>query len=426
MFNSSKYNINYNCLQNKNFVVGSSGRLKRRKRLGVFRKIFFKVNPSIITDNSTSNRFFILNKDFLLRVRNKFGRFFLKKDIRAHRRFLKRLNRNFFHFFLKKIGLHKHRFFLNKYFSKYQKFWNYVKKRNKFLRLQPVNRVPRFILKSYSSNFVNRTFNILLESSLSIRNFSLAESNCSFNNLAIAKLLKKKDARLFLLQNPLSGHRFLKYVVLFSKRGNQKNLFNLVLKNFLISRFIFCKNIIKYFYHFGTITGNNNPFLKPNSFTKSNYLEIKFSLLCRRLYFSQTSSFPFYSNSNNRGVLSISVKFSKLFNSNLFLTSIRLLNQLLSTFRVYVEIKPWKKSGRSIIVPAPIKSQTRRSFIFSHWFKESVLSKSKIGDNFGLQVFKEFKDLSRLEGDSIKKLNSLSKIIQTNKAFIRKSNMRIV
>jgi hypothetical protein len=425
---SYKYKYNNNYFQSnrgRNFVYVKH--LKKKKRLNILRLFSFKKE---ITADKTSNSSFLsrLNKNFLARVSNKFNRFFLKKHIRTHRRFLKRLNKNFFHFFLKKIGLHKHRFFLNKYFLKYQKFWNRIKKYGTFNRLALVSRIPRFILRPYVTGVEKRAFDNLLQSSLNLKYFFPVNSfKLNYNNnssAAAVDFLKKAVARSFLLKSALSGSRFLKYLFLFSKKGNQRGLFNLLFKKFLMKRFTLFNNIIKYLYiQFGKGSIFTRSAVSLKSFSSN---KIKLSIFCRRLYFGQVSSLSLFLKNITTFISPINIKFSKMFNSNLFLMSIRLLSELLSLFRVYVEVKAWKKSGRSIIVPAPIKSSSRRSFIFSHWFKESVLSKSNIEGGFGQKAFNEFVDLSKLEGDSLKKLNSLSKIIQTNKAFIRKSNMRIV
>jgi hypothetical protein len=239
-------------------------------------------------------------------------------------------------------------------------------------------------------------------------------------NSSVIFFLQKNNARLLIRRSELSGYRILKYLVLFSRCGNRRRLFNSFISSCLSNRFALFKNLnLAGFFNFEDDNNNINlmgvkALLMPNKCCLLNL-----SFFCRRILFNQ---FFFYKKKNFLN--KIIVKIFRQFSGSFFLLSNRLISRFLKIFRVFIEIKPWKKSGRAISVPVPIKSRARRSFIFAHWFKDSVLSLG--GFSFGAKAFAELQSISKLEGDSIKKLNHLSKSIQSNRAMIRKSNLSIV
>lgn len=419
------FNNNFDNSISGGTTTTTPGFWKKKVKSFTFFPLFYKKNKRLLN--------FSVNIKFLIRVRNKFSRFILRKNVRSHKRFLKRLGRNFFYYFIRKIGIYKHRFFLSTYFQKGRSFWLFRRRkfRNNTLQQHAVtlSKVPR-LLSNYNLRDRQRTLSLLLKSIQNIKHFELVHTSNYQNLSPIASYLKRANVRLFSTQNMLSGYRFLKYMALFSKKGNYRCLLNLFFKYFLNNRFSLFQNVNSFFFRALKL---KQPHLLPSiiSRIKNDYqffitksksnLRAKFSLLCRRLLFGQMFSFQFIKSSNK-----INIKVSKLFNNNFFLLSLRLLNRMLSVFKIYIETKPWKKSGRSIVVPVPIKSKARRSFIFAHWFKGSVLSKLDAKKSFGSRVFSEFQDLSRLDGESVKKLGNLSKTVQLNRALIRKSNIRLI
>jgi ribosomal protein S7 len=94
-------------------------------------------------------------------------------------------------------------------------------------------------------------------------------------------------------------------------------------------------------------------------------------------------------------------------------------------FYLNVDIRAWKKSGRSLTVPTPIKSKTRRLFLFIHWIKFFVLTSRK-EQTFSKRISGEFLDLVFRKGSAIKKLNATYKLVHSNRALIRKSRILLV
>jgi len=364
----------------------------------------------------------------------KTDRYFLKRNTWTYRKFLRRSGKKFFYYFLKKVGVYKHIYFLSKYFNHYKRYWDF-KLAKKILKLRRSKstlpphikyaKAHRFIFKNdqycnkYNSKKRLSTLN-LVKALAHKKSFSLISDYHRYYKRSagdpVLYSLRKNNVRYFIKRSELSCYRVLKYLVLFSKFGNRRKLFSSFASSCLSNRF----NLFKHFSvsdYFGMFS-DGAMLLKGSYYTNTKYL-LSLSLFCRRTLFNQ---FFFYKkNVNSR----VRVKLPRLSNSNFFLLSNRLLNHFLRLFRIFVEIKPWKKSGRAISVPVPIKSNARRSFIFAHWFKESVLAVAR-GSNIGTKVFSEFQSVLGLDGDSIKKLSHLSKSIQSNRALIRKSNLSIV
>ena len=365
----------------------------------------------------------------LLFVFKRSERYFLKRTTWTYRKFLRKYGKKIFYHFLKKIGVYKHTYLLNKYFVRYKRVWDFklAKKVLKLTRARSMLsphikyiRVPKLILRGaqyFDKNNIKKhlSFSNLVKA-LSIKKaFDIVNDYRRYSgiNNSVLYSLQKNSVRYFIKKSELSGYRTLKYLVLFSKYGNRRKLFSSFVSNCLSSRFSLFRDLdIVGFFNFFS---NDVSCTRSTTYNKSYLVHLSF--FCRRILFNQ---FFFYKRKFNE----VDVKVLKQVNSNFFLLSNRLLNRFLRLFRIFVEIKPWKKSGRAISVPIPIKSNARRSFIFAHWFKESVLAVA--GLNFGTKVFTEFQSVSKLEGDSIKKLSHLSKSIQSNRALIRKSRLSIV
>jgi hypothetical protein len=365
----------------------------------------------------------------LLFVFKRSERYFLKRTRWTYRKFLRKYGKKFFYHFLKKVGVYKHMYLLNKYFIRYKRVWDFklAKKVLKLSRTRSVLsprikyiRVPKLILRGaqyFDKNDIKKhlSFSNLVKALSSKKAFDLVNDYRRYNriNNSVLYSLQKNNVRYFIKRSELSGYRVLKYLVLFSKYGNRRKLFSSFVSNCLFNRFSLFRDLdIASFFNFF----NDDVSFTTNISYNKNCL-VSLSFFCRRILFNQ---FFFYEKKFNE----VDTRVLKQVNSNFFLLSNRLLNRFLRLFRIFVEIKPWKKSGRAISVPIPIKSNARRSFIFAHWFKESVLAIS--GFNFGTKVFTEFQSVSKLEGDSIKKLSHLSKSIQSNRALIRKSRLSIV
>ena len=88
------------------------------------------------------------------------------------------------------------------------------------------------------------------------------------------------------------------------------------------------------------------------------------------------------------------------------------------------ELKSLKKSGRSFVVPVPIRSQNRRKFLFYHWLKSSVLARYEF--SFSDRLTGELSDINSRRGSTINKLHFLSKSIKTNRVLIRKSRLSLL
>jgi hypothetical protein len=357
-------------------------------------------------------------------------RYFLKRTTWTYRKFLRKYGKKFFYHFLKKIGVYKHMYLLNKYFVRYKRVWDF-KLAKKVLKLRRTRstlpphikyiNVPKLILRGaqyFDKNTVKKhlSFSNLVKALSLKKAFDLVNDYRRYNriNNLVLYSLQKNNVRYFIKRNELSGYRVLKYLVLFSKYGNRRKLFSSFVSNCLSSRFNLFRDLdIAGFFNFFS----NDVNFAINAFPYNKSRLVYLSFFCRRILFNQLF---FYKKKFNE----VDIKVVKQTNNNFFLLSNRLLNHFLRLFRIFVEIKPWKKSGRAISVPIPVKSNARRSFIFAHWFKDSVLAIA--GLNFGTKVFTEFQSVSRMEGDSIKKLSHLSKSIQSNRALIRKSKLSIV
>lgn len=363
-------------------------------------------------------------------------RYFLRRNTWTHRKILRKFGKKFFYYFLRKVGIYKHMYFLNKYFGNCKRVWDYklAKKFFKFRRASSTLpsrikyiKASRFIFRGeqyYDKNNIKKRLSFLnLVKALAYKKVGMLVNDYrryarNSRNNAVIYSLQKNNVRLFIRRSELSGYRILKYLVLFSKCGNRRRLFNSFISSCLSNRFALFKNLnLTSFFNFDD-DNDTNDLMGVKGLSPTKYCLLNLSFFCRRILFNQF----FYKKKTFLN--KIIVKIFKQFNSSFFLLSNRLINRFLKVFRVFVEIKPWKKSGRAISVPVPIKSRARRSFIFAHWFKESVLTLE--GSNFGAKAFAEFQSVSKLEGDSIKKLNHLSKSIQSNRALIRKSNLSIV
>jgi len=83
------------------------------------------------------------------------------------------------------------------------------------------------------------------------------------------------------------------------------------------------------------------------------------------------------------------------------------------------------KKVRSLTVPMPIKSKTRRLFLFSHWLKSCVILNRK-EKTIAKRIFGEFSELITRKGATVKRLTLLHKSIHANRALIRKSRILLI
>src|SRR5690606_13523493 len=122
--------------------------LKKNRRNKVSRLFFLRMRLLRV--------WFIRSSHKLLFAFKKTDRYFLKRNTWTYRKFLRRSGKRFFYYFLKKVGVYKHMYFLNKYFSHYRRYWDFklAKKVLKLRRSKNVlpphikySKVYRFIFK---------------------------------------------------------------------------------------------------------------------------------------------------------------------------------------------------------------------------------------------------------------------------------------
>lgn len=387
--------------------------------------------------------------------------FFLFLNFWYYIRYLKRLNKKFKEVFKNK-KFYKHEYFLNKFFKKkrfcdfkyLKRIRNLEKFKHKKLKSFSVFRkckVRRSILSRFEQypdirNDHKRRAALSIIKALRSDKFKRSKVLFYVSNiksLGVFKALRKRSTRLHLKTNEFSGYRILKYLALFSKYGNRRRLFNSFFLNCLNARFNLYRNLDLNCYldniDTSLVSFDNStvdvldsddtvidaplPLCTSLELKEVLYDSMNLTLLFRRLLFNQF--FFLGPKSKISKKKKFSTKLGRL-NNSFFLLSTRLLNRFLSEFKLFVEIKPWKKSGRAISVPVPVKSSTRRSFMFAHWFKESVSSNTSSITPIGLRIFNEFNLVSRFEGDSVRKLNHLSRTIRSNRALLRKSGVSLV
>jgi len=368
-------------------------------------------------------RFFFFLKRRYFKKLSRFIKRYKRRRLRlVNKVFYRLFNQPYVFFLIKKL------FFSKK--KPYNSFFPYhFRRRVRLSRFifRPLALVPTVQYISTNRQFLNfnKSIFLLFLSTLDAfknnKSFKKDTTNKNFfSNLTVSNFFFKHYLRSALKQSFLSAWRLLKTVWLFSKKGNTNSLFNFFSKEVYNSRFGLFKSISnsKIFLPFES----KNQFI----FTKRDN-KISFSYFLLSLFVKSILGLVFKLKVDSNPLFSV-VKKQFLFKrySKVFFvrSSFRLLSLLFKPFYSFIDIKPWKKSGRSIIVPVPIKSRNRRIFAFSHWIKDSSLKRSD--KQFSIKLMGELSDVSLRQGLTINKLNVLLKTIRSNRALIRKSKISLV
>lgn len=284
----------------------------------------------------------------------------------------------------------------------------------------------RFITRSNFSYTSSKATSLLIRSSLLIKSSVLDELK-NLKGLSTFKFFKKNNFRTKSLTLGLTNFRLNKSIILFSKKGNKNSIFNSVFREFCNYRSFLFSYIFYNFYDNDSLLDvcllqKHALYSLDQKVSNNNNItyRFKFSILMRQLL---GVFYKFRSKKVEKR--SILLKFflnrSKL---SFLLSSIRAANSIFKPFYIYVETKPWKKSGRPIVVPTPIKSKSRRLNMFSHWVKESALVRNE--SSVSKKFIGEISDLALRQGLSIQKLSSMRKTIKANRSLIRKSRIVLI
>lgn len=349
---------------------------------------------------------------------------------RRYVRFFKRrkryFNRRFSRLVLRLTGFTYPNYLKKKYFSK-----RFFLRKKKKTRVISNIRLKRFLFppKKYSLSDY-RAATLLLRSAKNIKLFSNRTLKQKKSIIFLApELFKKEQLRSKLLKSRLTGYRFSKFVTLFAKKGNNHSLSLTLLREVNLRRSTIYKTIQKFFFQLRKSRRFNSKFInkKPLKLSKAINNRFRLSFLIRR-FLGIFYKIKLFSRENNDSLdlkkKSLLLKFIlRRFKFFLTFSSSRSLSTFFKPFYLFFEVRPWKKSGRSVTIPVPIRSKARRSNLFGHWFKNSSLSRSE--SSFKKKFIGELYDLSLRQGSSINKLSSMSKLIKSNRALIRKSRIKL-